>query len=80
MRATVAHRTRLVRRRTLRPMAGQLFEIKVTRADGHYAVSVPEIEALVHVRHRVDAEAAAREAIATRTGIPINFVAVWVRD
>jgi hypothetical protein len=80
MRANVAHRTRMVRRPTLRPMAGQLFEVKVNREGSRYAVTIPELDTTVHVLRRIDAETAAREAIAAGTGIPINFVAVWVRD
>lgn len=80
MRANVAHRTRTVRHRTLRPMAGQLFEVTVTRDGGLFEVAIPEISAVVHVVRRADAEPTARECIAVRTGIPIGFVAVWVRD
>ena len=84
MRATVAHRTRPVRsqlrRRPLRPMTGQLFEVYVTRDGFLWAVEIPEIDAVLHVDHPADAEAAAAECIAARTGIPVNFVAVWVRD
>jgi hypothetical protein len=61
-------------------MAGQLFEVDVTRDGLRWAVAVPEIDAVAYVDHRGDAEAAARECIAARTGIPVNFVAVWVRD
>ena len=82
MRATVSprYRTRTVRRRTLTPMTGQLFEIHVARSESRWAVTVPELDATVHVAQRIEAESAAREAIAVRTGIPIGFVAVWVRD
>ncbi len=80
MRANVAHRTRSIRQRTLRPTVGQLFEITVTRDGSLWAVAVPEIDAVVHVIRRSEAEMAARECIAARTGIPINFVVVLVRD
>jgi hypothetical protein len=61
-------------------MTGQLFEIRVVRDEARWAVTVPELDAEVHVQRRVDAELSARECIAARTGIPIGFVAVWVRD
>ena len=80
MRASVVTRTRSVRHRTLRPMAGQLFEATVSRDATGWMVAVPELKAEVHVARRSQAESAARECIAVRTGIPINFVAVWVRD
>ncbi len=80
MRANVMTRTRPVRHRTLRPMAGQLFEATVSREGARWIVRVPELDAEVAVLRRYDAESAARECIAARTGIPINFVAVWVRD
>ena len=80
MRASVVNRTRPVRHRTLRPMAGQLFEATVTRDRTRWAVAVPEVDASVYVMRRAEAESAARDVIAARTGIPIGFVAVWVRD
>jgi len=80
MRASVVTRTRSVRHRTLRPMAGQLFEATIARDVTGWTVTVPELDAEVHVTRRAEAESAARETIAVRTGIPIGFVAVWVRD
>lgn len=84
MRAIVANRSttrgRNVRRRTLHPMTGQLFEVRVTRTVQAWSVSIPEIDAVVDVENRYEAESAARETIAVRTGIPIGYVAVWVRD
>ncbi|MCP9272035.1 long chain fatty acid-CoA synthetase [Mycolicibacterium arenosum] len=80
MRASVVTRTRPVRHRTLRPMAGQLFEATIARDVTGWTVSIPELDAEVHVVRRAEAESAARECIAVRTGIPISFVAVWIRD
>lgn len=84
MRAIVATRSttrvRNIRRRSLAPMTGQLFEVRVTRSERDWAVRIPELDAVVHVDRRVEAESAAREAIAVRTGIPIGYIAVWVRD
>lgn len=80
MRASVLTRPRSVRHRALRPMSGQLFEVTVSRHATGWTVTVPELDADVTVGRRCEAEAAARECIAVRTGIPINFVAVWVRD
>jgi hypothetical protein len=73
-------RSRSTRRRTLHPMTGQLFEVRVTRDESRWAVTIPELDAIVHVEWRADAESAARECNAVRTGIPIGYVAVWVRD
>jgi hypothetical protein len=67
-------------RSKLHPMTGQLFEIRVSRSDSRWAVTIPELDATVHVDQRIDAETTARECIAVRTGIPIGYVAVWVRD
>lgn len=80
MRASVVTRTRSTRLRTLRPMAGQLFEATIARDAAGWTVTVPELDAEVHVSRRSEAESAARECIAVRTGIPIGFVAVWIRD
>ncbi|WP_099046068.1 long chain fatty acid-CoA synthetase [Mycolicibacterium grossiae] len=80
MRASLAHRPRPVRRAPLRPMAGQLFEVTVTPDALGYEVVIPEIDAVTRVERRADAEVSARACIAARTGIPVNFVAVWVRD
>ncbi len=80
MRASVLTRTRPVRHRTLRPMSGQLFEATLAVDGNGWAVTVPELDATVHIARRAEAENAARELIAVRTGIPIGFIAVWVRD
>lgn len=80
MRASVLTRTRPVRHRALRPMAGQLFEATIARDVTGWTVEIAELGAEVHVTRRSEAESAARECIAVRTGIPIGFVAVWIRD
>ena len=84
MRAIVTNRSvtrgRNIRRRNLHPMTGQLFEVRVTGSAGRWAVAVPELDVVVQVERRIEAESAARETIAAHTGIPISYVAVWVRD
>ena len=71
-------RTRRVARRVNRPTVGQCFDIEVARDAGGWMVRIPEIGGLVRVGRRAEAEPAARQCIATRTGIPIGYVAVFV--
>jgi hypothetical protein len=61
-------------------MAGQAFEIVVTRDATGWSVTVPELGAVTHRTDRAEAEMAARELISRHTGIPHGFVAVWSRD
>ncbi|HZC11179.1 MAG TPA: long chain fatty acid-CoA synthetase Faa4p [Mycobacterium sp.] len=41
-------------------------------------IRIPELGRLTRARRRAAVELAARECIATRTGIPIGYVAVYV--
>ncbi len=66
--------------RVLRPIAGQCFEIDVRYVDGQWVIRVPEIDDVTHASRRGAVESAARECIAARTGIPVGYVSVWVRD
>jgi hypothetical protein len=59
---------------------GQCFDIEVTRDISGWVIRIPEIDAETHATRRATVELAARECIATRTGIPIGYVAVLVRD
>jgi hypothetical protein len=67
-------------RRLLRPVAGQCFEIVLSVEPGRWLIRVPEINATAEAPTRAAVELAARECIAARTGIPIGYISVWVRD
>lgn len=60
------------------PMVGQCFDIEVTRDADGWAITVPEIGTSTRTTSRAAVELAARECIATWTGIPIGYVAVYV--
>jgi hypothetical protein len=81
-----AHRTRGLpararhSHRVLRPVAGQCFEIEIRQDAGRWIVAIPEINAATEANGRTDVERAARECIAARTGIPLGYISVWVRD
>jgi hypothetical protein len=59
-------------------MVGQCFDIEVTRETDGWMIRIPEIGGLTRAGRRAAVELAARECIATRTGIPIGYVAVFV--
>ncbi|TFV59420.1 long chain fatty acid-CoA synthetase Faa4p [Mycobacterium sp. PS03-16] len=61
-------------------MAGQAFEMVITRDATGWVVSVPELGAVTRDPSRADAEATARDLISHLTGIPHAFVALWSRD
>lgn len=67
-------------RRVVRPMAGQCFEIRLDCVGGRWIIRIPEIDAVTEAASRVEVEAAARECIAARSGIPLGYISVWVRD
>jgi len=71
-------RTRRVAKRVQGPTFGQCFDIEVTRDTDGWVVRVPEIGRVTRTGSRAAVEVAARECIATRTGIPIGYVAVFV--
>ena len=60
------------------PIIGQCFDIEVTRATTGWLIRIPEIGGVTRARHRATVELAAREYIATRTGIPIGYVAIFI--
>jgi hypothetical protein len=73
------------RKRAIRPYmprltVGQCYEIDLSREDDRWVIRIPEISAVTHAGRRTAVGAAARECIATRTGIPIGYIAVRVRD
>jgi hypothetical protein len=60
------------------PMVGQCFDIEITRDADGWMVRIPEIARATRANGRSTVELAARECIATWTGIPIGYVAVYV--
>lgn len=66
--------------RVLRPIAGQCFEIDIRHEGGRWIIGIPEINDATEATTRASVELAARECIATRTGIPMGYISVWVRD
>ena len=66
--------------RALRPIAGQCFEISIRQDAAHWVIHIPEIDDTTEAPTRAAVELAARERIATRTGIPLGYISVWVRD
>ena len=66
--------------RVVRAMAGQSFEIEIEFQSTRWAIRVPEINATAEAPTRDAVELTARECIARRTGIPLGYISVWVRD
>ena len=62
------------------PTVGQCFDVEITRDIDGWLIHIPEIGAVTHTLLRTAVEATARECIATRTGIPIGYVAVLVKS
>ncbi len=60
------------------PTVGQCFDIEVARDADGWMIRIPEIGGLVRVGRRAQVDVAARQCIATRTGIPIGSVSVFV--
>ena len=60
------------------PMIGQCFDIEITREADGWMVRIPEIGGVTRAGRRATVEAAAREYIAVRTGIPIGYIAIFV--
>ena len=67
-------------RRVIRPVAGQCFEIGIHQDAGSWQIRILEIGATAETDSRAGVELAARECIAAKTGIPIGYISVWVRD
>ncbi|ASW91559.1 long chain fatty acid-CoA synthetase Faa4p [Mycobacterium marseillense] len=59
-------------------MVGQCFDVEVTRDADGWMVRIPEIGRSTRATGRTAVELAARACIATWTGIPIGYVAVFV--
>lgn len=60
------------------PKIGQCFDIEVARETDGWLIRIPEIAAVAHTGRRSTIELAARECIATRTGIPMGYISVFV--
>lgn len=60
------------------PMVGQCFDIEITRDANGWMIRIPELSRDTRATSRAIVELAARECIATFTGIPIGYVAVFV--
>lgn len=61
-------------------MAGQCFEIDIRFEANRWIIHIPEISEAAEANSRAEVELTARECIATRTGIPLGYISVWVRD
>ncbi len=72
--------TRRPRRRAAFSVMGQWFDIDVARQSSGWLIRIPEIDAVTHSSRRDEVEFAARECIAVRTGIPMGYIAVRLRD
>jgi hypothetical protein len=72
-----ARRARVAPRVTC-PMVGQCFDIEITRDADGWMIRIPEVGRATRASSRATVELAARECIATWTGIPIGYVAVYV--
>ena len=59
---------------------GQCFDIEVTRDVDGWMIRIPEVAGVAHASRRSAVELAARNCIANRTGIPIGYVAVYVKS
>ncbi|MDM4142175.1 MULTISPECIES: long chain fatty acid-CoA synthetase Faa4p [Mycobacterium] len=59
-------------------MVGQCFDIEITRDADGWMIRIPEVGRATRASTRATVELAARECIATWTGIPIGYVAVYV--
>jgi hypothetical protein len=72
--------SRRPRRRAAAMVIGQYFDIDITRQAGGWLIRIPEIGAVTYAGRLVEVESSARECIAERTGIPVGYVAVRIRD
>jgi hypothetical protein len=71
-------RTQSVSRRVNYPTVGQCFDIDVTREADGWLIRIPEIGGVTRSSRRATVELAARECIASRTGIPIGYIAIYI--
>jgi hypothetical protein len=70
--------------RSIRPVpgltAGQCFDIDISPEVSGWVIRIPEIGGVTHASRRIAVEVVARKYIAARTGIPVGYVTVNVRD
>lgn len=71
-------RTQHFAQRVTFPKVGQCFDIELTRETDGWFIRIPEIGAVAHAGRRSTIELVARECIATRTGIPMGYISVFV--
>jgi hypothetical protein len=71
-------RTQRAAHRVNFPTVGQCFEIEATRDADGWMIRIPEIGGVARASRRATVELAPREYIATRTGIPIGYIAIFV--
>ena len=60
------------------PKVGQCFDIEITRETDGWLIRIPEIDATARASRRAAVDSMARECIATRTGIPMGYIIVFV--
>jgi hypothetical protein len=77
LRGARSHRPRA---RVAPLIAGQCFDIDVSSDVRGWLIRIPEIAAVTHAIRRIEVELSARECIAERTGIPIGYITVRLRD
>jgi hypothetical protein len=65
-------------RSVIGPMAGQCFDITISRDGGWWMIHIPEINRTTRARRRGEVELMARECIAAHTGIPLGYITVRV--
>jgi hypothetical protein len=71
-------RTQHFGQRVTFPRVGQCFDVEITRETDGWLIRVPEIGAVARAGRRSTIELVARECIATRTGIPMGYISVFV--
>lgn len=59
---------------------GQCFDVEVRRDIAGWLIRIPEIDGVTRAGRRAAVELAARECIASRTGIPIGYISVLVSE
>ena len=64
----------------VRPPTIALTGIETHQDATRWEIRIPEIDATTEASARAGVELAARECIAARTGIPLGYISVWVRD
>jgi hypothetical protein len=60
--------------------AGQWFDIDISPEVSGWVIEIPEIGGVTHASRRAAVEVVARKYIAARTGIPIGYITINVRD